>query len=86
MAVPYQVWLRQPCLDYLRTLKPAARRRLITWLEALANEPSRGGDFTTRGSDDRDWQIAILGAHAIVWWVDHAVSEVKVVAIRPADR
>jgi len=44
------------------------------------------GDFTTLGADGRDWQVVILGPHAIVWWVDHAVSEVKIVAIRPADR
>jgi hypothetical protein len=59
---------------------------LFSWLEALANDPSRDGDFTSRGSDDRDWQVAILGPHAVVWWVDHAVSEIKIVAIRPADR
>jgi hypothetical protein len=44
------------------------------------------GDLTTLGADGRDWQVVILGPHAIVWWVDHAVSEVKIVAIRPADR
>ncbi len=86
MPTPYQVWLKQPCLDYLGTLKSPARQRLFSWLEALANDPSRDGDFIHRGSDDRDWQVAILGPHAVVWWVDHAVSEVKIVAIRPADR
>lgn len=86
MPAPYQVWLRQPCLDYLETLRASSRQRLISWLEALANEPSRQGDFTSRGTDDRDWQVAILGPHAVVWWVDHAVNEVKIVAIRPADQ
>ena len=85
MPLPYQVWLRQPCLDYLTTLRVPARQRLILWLEALGNEVSKDGDFTTRGADGRDWQVIILGPHAIVWWVDHAVSEVKIVAIRPAD-
>ena len=80
MPAPYQVWLRQPCLDYLATLRANSRQRLISWLEALANEPSREGDFTSQGNDDRDWQVAILGPHAVVWWVDHAVSEVKRVA------
>lgn len=86
MPAPYQVWLRQPCLDYLGTLKPPARQRLISWLEALANDPSKDGDFTIRGGDDRDWQVVILGPHAVVWWADHAVCELKIVAIRPADR
>jgi hypothetical protein len=59
---------------------------LILWLEALATDVTKEGDFTTRGTDGRDWQVAILGLQAVVWWVDHAVCEVKIVAIRPADR
>ena len=54
--------------------------------KALATDVTQEGDFTTRGADGRDWQVAILGLHAVVWWVDHAVCEVKIVAIRPADR
>lgn len=86
MPDPYQVWLRQPCLDYLGSLKASVRARLIVWLEALGDDLPNEGDFTTRGEDDRDWQVNILGPHAVVWWVDHAAREVKVVAIRPADR
>ena len=86
MPHPYQVWLRQPCLDYHGSLKAPARLRLIFWIEALARDISRKGDFTTQGTDNREWQVAILGPHAVVWWVDHAVSEIKIVAIRPADR
>lgn len=85
MPYPYQVWLRQPCLDYLGTLKVTERKRLLAWLEALGSGFTREGDFTIRGTDDRDWQVAILGLHAAVWWVDHAAREVKVVALRPAD-
>lgn len=86
MPVPYQVWLRQPCLDYLATLKPTSQLRLLTWLETLGTDFAKEGDYTIRGTDERDWQVAILGLHAVVWWVDHPVCEVKIVAIRPADR
>lgn len=86
MPKPYQVWLRQPCLDYLGTLQSSGRWRLVAWLEDLGRNISKEGDFTTRGTDDRDWQVAILGPHAIIWWVDHAACEIKVVLIRPADR
>lgn len=86
MPLPYQVWLRQPCLDHLATVKAPTRQRLILWLEALATDVTKEGDFTTHGADGGDWQVAILGLHAVVWWVDHAVCEVKIVAIRPADR
>lgn len=86
MPYPYQVWLRQPCLDYLATLKTPARNSLLAWIETLRTGFSQEADFVVRGTDERDWQVSILGPHAIVWWVDHPACEVKVVSIRPADR
>jgi hypothetical protein len=83
--LPYQVWLRQPAYDYLDSLQIAERQRLLAWMERLAENPFRNGDFTERGSDGRALQVAVIAAHAVVWWVDDAVCEVKVVAVRPAD-
>lgn len=85
MPQPYQVWLRQSAYDYLDSLEIAERQRLLVWMERLAGNPSRSGDFTERGSDGRAWQVAVVAGHAVVWWVDDAVCEVKVVAVRPAD-
>jgi len=87
LTVPerYQVWLRQTAYDYLDSLGVAERQRLLVWIEHLGQQPSRKGDFTERGSDRRDWQVAVVAANAIVWWVDEAVCEIKVVAIRSAD-
>lgn len=86
MPYAYQVWLRQPCLDFLATLRNPGRNRLIAWIESLGQDVSRQGDYTVRGTEDRDWQVAILGAHAVVWWVDHPACEIKIVSIREADR
>jgi hypothetical protein len=86
MPAPYQVWLRQPCLDYLASLKPHPRNSLLAWIETLRTHFSQEADFVVLGADGRDWQVSILGPHAIVWWVDHAACEVKIVATRPADR
>ena len=70
--------------DYLDSLEIAERQRLLAWMERLAERPSRNGDFTECGTDGRAWQVAVVAAHAVVWWIDDAVCEVKVVAIRPA--
>jgi hypothetical protein len=51
MPYPYQVWLRQPCLDYLATVKPAVRKRLLAWIEALASDFSQPADFEIRGTE-----------------------------------
>ena len=87
MPYPYQVWLRQLCLDdYVATLKAAVRNPLLTWIESLASDFSQAAGFEIRGTEDRNWQVSILGSHAVVWWVDHAACELKIVAIRKVDR
>lgn len=79
--------LAAPALPRLpRTLKTPARISLLAWIETLRTGFSQDADFVVRGTDERDWQVSILGPHAIVWWVDHPACEVKVVSIRPADR
>jgi hypothetical protein len=51
MPYPYQVWLRQPCPDYLATLKIPGRTRLIAWIESLGHDISRQGDYHVRGTE-----------------------------------
>lgn len=85
MPQPCQVWLRQAAYDYLDSLDVSERQRLIGYIERLGQQPDREGDFIERGSDGRAWNVAVVAAHAIVWWVDSPVREVKVVSIRPAD-
>ena len=86
MPLPYQVWLRQEAYDYLDSIEMAERQRLLVWIERLGGQPDRDGDFIEPGSDGRDWKVAVIAAHAVVWWVDSPVQEVKVVAVRRADR
>lgn len=71
MPFPYQIWLRQQCLDYLGTLKTPERKRLLGLVESLGRDFNREGDFKLRGSDGRDWQVMVVGPHTMV--------------IRPAD-
>ena len=85
MPLPYQVWLRQAAYDYLDSLEVSERQRLLVWIERLGQHPDRDGDFTERGNDGREWQVAVIAIHAVVWWVDSPVREVKIVSIRFAD-
>jgi hypothetical protein len=55
------------------------------WIERLGQHPDRDGDPTERGSDGREWQVAVIAVHAVVWWVDSPFREVKIVSVRPAD-
>ena len=85
VPLPYQVYLRQTVIEFLEPLDYWERLRVLDFCERLGQQPFRDGDFTERGADGRDVQVAILGPYALVWWVDSAVCEVKVVTLRPAD-
>jgi hypothetical protein len=83
---PYQVWLKQSVFDYLDSVDLPERQRLLAWIERLSSQPDREGDFVERGNGGRSWQVALVANHAVVWWVDTPVREVKVVDVRRADR
>jgi hypothetical protein len=82
---PYQVWLSQAAFAYLEAIDDAERQRLIAWMERLPNQPDVRGDFQERSGDGREWEVSVVAVHAIIWWVDGPVREIKVVAIRSAD-
>ena len=85
MGRPYHIWLHRAAYEYLESLGLAERQTLFVWLERIGSHPDRSGDFVEKAEDGRDWQVAILGLHAVVWWVDGPVREIKIVAIRAAD-
>ena len=85
MPSPYQVWLRQEAYDYLDSIDLVERQRLLAWLERLSRRPDLDGDFVELGNDGRSWQGAVIATHAVIWWIDSPVREIKVVTIRRAD-
>ncbi len=86
MAARYQVWLKQEAYDYLDSLDLAERQRLLVWIERLGKQPEQDGDYVEIGIGGRNWNVALVAAHAIAWWVDTPVREVKIVSIRRGDR
>lgn len=76
--------MRQAAYDYLEAIELSERQRLLVWIERLGKHPHRDGDFSERGNDGREWQVAVIADHAVVWWVDTPVAEIKVVEIRAA--
>ena len=70
----------------IRQMKPAWRDQVFKFLESLAGDPFKAGDYTERDPSDRILQVKVVGPWAIVYWADHPVCEVKVVQVLPSDR
>ena len=82
---PYKVLVSIAVLQLERPAR-AERDKILSFLETLADNPTKPGDFEERDDAGRPVQIKIVGDYALTYWADHAVREVKVTKVEKADR
>jgi hypothetical protein len=83
---PYAVYLRIEAAELLKSVATRNRRGIENFVDTLSGNPFKTGDYAETDAAGRPIQIKILGNFAIAFWADHAVKEIKVVAIVRADR
>jgi hypothetical protein len=62
------------------------REHVMKFIRSLASNPNTAGDFTEKDHTGRTVHVRVIGRYAITFWADHAVSEIKVTHIKPADK
>lgn len=80
----YQVYIHESALSSA----PKAggdRRQVMDFVRWLGEHPFAMGDYSDTDSAGRRREVMIIGRHAITFWEDHAVKEVKVTNIQVAD-
>jgi hypothetical protein len=82
----YGIFLRIEAVDSFKAVRGIQRQQISLFIDSLANDPNRSGDFAERDDSGRQIEIKVLGEFAITYWTDHAVREVKVLDIRKADK
>jgi mRNA-degrading endonuclease RelE of RelBE toxin-antitoxin system len=85
MIEPYEVFLRAEAIESLRSVPVKARKRISMFIDSLSADPSSAGDYSLKDPSGRIIEIKIVGSHAITFWADHAVREIKIIDIRNAD-
>jgi mRNA-degrading endonuclease RelE of RelBE toxin-antitoxin system len=83
--LPYKVLIS---IEILQLERPSRRNResILSFLESLALNPLRRGDYEELDEVGRPVQIKIIGDYALTFWADHAVKEIKVTKIEKADK
>ncbi|HEY5296385.1 MAG TPA: hypothetical protein VIK59_00510 [Verrucomicrobiae bacterium] len=81
---PYAIYINQAALNS-SPRAGAQRERLMKFICSLADNPDAPGDFSEKDNVGRPVQVKIIGRYAVTFWADHAVSEIKVTHIKPAD-
>lgn len=82
----YRVFLNYEVLETLRRLRGPDRMLVGRFIESLGPDPFQEGDYKEKDPTGRSIEIKILGRHALFFWTDHPVSEVKVIGLRKADK
>ncbi len=81
---PYRVFIAATVIADLRKC-PRRERILITrFFEEPASNPCRAGDYVEPDDIGRPIQVLIVGRHALFFWPDHAVKEVKILDLKVA--
>jgi len=81
---PYAVSLRIEAVDDIRDLNRREREGIYRFIRSLADNPFQPTDYTEQDSQGRPREIKIVAALAVVYHVDHADREVRVLDVRPA--
>lgn len=86
MPSGYELYVRHEVHLRIGVLKGRARAEILRFLESLSADPFQKGDYQDRTPEGRDVQVKVIGTHALVYWADHPVREVKVVDLLQADQ
>ena len=81
---PYAIYISEAALASAPS-SGLQREKLMRFIRSLAENVRREGDFSEKDQTGRTVQVKIIGRYAVTFWVDHAVSEVKVTHIKLAD-
>ncbi len=86
MTRPYSVFLHLEVTEALRSLDRSDRDEVLRFAHALAANPFQAGDFREQDHRGRSNEVKIIGRSAVVYYVDNADSEVRVLEVRYVDR
>jgi hypothetical protein len=81
----YTVFINEQCLTTAPRLG-TQREAVMKFIRSLADNPGTTGDFVEKDQVGRTIQVKVIGRHAVTFWADHAVSEIKVTHIKLADK
>ena len=81
----YHLLLAEPAVLFFRDLDDDDQAVIWLRVKRLRNDPGQEPDFLAFDDQGREINGIIEGVYAILYYVDHAVKEIKVIDIRFGD-
>jgi hypothetical protein len=80
----YRVFIATDVILALRKCSAADKHKITRLFDELSGNPFLPGDYAEHDDIGRPVQVLIIGRHAVCYWADHAVKEVKVLDLKVA--
>jgi hypothetical protein len=79
---PWKVVIDENAFHYFVGTKAEARRRLLQIFDQLRNDPYQKSTYTAKDTTGRDLSVVATPPYLITFWLDAAVTEVRIVDIQ----
>ena len=83
MISRFTVFLHSEAAAFFHSLRRHEKKPLRRFLDVLETYPDTTGETSERDTTGRTVQVKVVGRLKVVYWVDHAVRELKVLRIEP---
>ena len=80
----YSVYVEAHVAESIPRLKIAEREHLLRFFHKLRANPFLEGDYIEHDDIGRPLQVLVIGRHAVIFWTDHPVKEVKILDLKLA--
>jgi hypothetical protein len=81
----FELILHEQAWAALSAADVPGRRRALAVLDEIKAAPLRQGDFRQRDATGRVNEVVLIGEWLATFWVDHAATEIRVVALERAE-
>jgi mRNA-degrading endonuclease RelE of RelBE toxin-antitoxin system len=82
----YRVFVDVDAAKSLQTFRKSDRELIFRFLDLLANNPFRRGELQISDESGHTIEIQRVGSFWIWFWSDHAVKQVKILAVERRSR
>jgi hypothetical protein len=78
----WKVVLDEDAFHFFLSRRAQERKRLLTVFAQLRNDPYQKTSYTAKDSTGRDLSISVVQPFLITFWLDAAVTEIRIVNIQ----
>ncbi|MCP5517883.1 MAG: hypothetical protein H7A45_11585 [Verrucomicrobiales bacterium] len=82
----YRLLISMEVVEFVEQLPSRAKRRMREVIRSIGENPLGRSDAVDQDATGRRLEIAVVGDYALMYWIDEAHRQVKILDLHAADR